>query len=120
MTDAPSMPSIRGKIRSPDAVGLTPLTICMYSGRKVSAPNMAKPMTKPMALAALKTRSRKSFSGITGSAAPRSARRNASASTTPRTAVKTLGTETHAHEIPPRLAKMMSDVAEPASSSDPK
>ena len=69
MTDAPSMPSISGRMRSPDAVGLTPLTICMNSGRKVSAPNMANPMTKPMALAALKTRSRKSFSGITGSAA---------------------------------------------------
>jgi hypothetical protein len=26
-----------------------------------------------------------------------------------------LGTETQAHEIPPRLAKMMSDVAEAAS-----
>ena len=63
------MPSISGRMRSPDAVGLTPLTICMYRGRKVSAPNMANPMTKPMELAALKTRSRKSFSGITGSAA---------------------------------------------------
>ena len=30
-----------------------------------------------------------------------------------------LGTETHAHEIPPRLAKMMSDVAEPARSRAP-
>ena len=119
MTDAPSMPSISGRMRSPDAVGLTPLTICMYSGRKVSAPNMAKPMTKPMALAALKTRSRNSFSGITGSAARRSAKRNATASTTPRTAVRMLGAETQAHEIPPRLAKMMSDVAEPASSNDP-
>ncbi len=120
MTDAPSMPSISGKIRSPEAVGLTPLTICMYSGRKVSAPNMANPMTKPMELAALKTLTRKSFSGITGSAAPCSAKRNATASTTPRTAVAMLGTETQAHEIPPRLAKMMSDVAEPASNSDPR
>ncbi len=81
---------------------------------------MANPMTKPMELAALKTRTRKSFSGITGSAATRSARRNATASTTPRTAVKMLGPETQAHEIPPRLAKMMSDVAEPASNSDPR
>ena len=80
---------------------------------------MANPMTKPMALAALKTRTRKSLSGITGSAAPRSANRKATASTTPRTAVAMLGDETQAHEIPPRLAKMMSDVAEPASSSAP-
>ena len=76
---------------------------------------MAKPMTKPMALAALKTRSRKSLSGITGSAAERSTKRKATASTTPRTAVAMLGTETQAHEIPPRLAKMMSDVADAAS-----
>ena len=34
---------------------------------------MANPITKPMALAALKTRTRKSFSGITGSAATFSA-----------------------------------------------
>ena len=34
---------------------------------------MAKPITKPMELAAVKTRTRKSFSGITGSAAARSA-----------------------------------------------
>jgi hypothetical protein len=91
----------------------------MYSGRKVSAPNMANPMTKPMALAALKTLSLKSLSGITGSAATRSTKRNATANATPRAAVATLGTETQAHEIPPRLAKMMSDVAEPARSSDP-
>ena len=113
------MPSISGRIRRPDAVGLTPLTICMYSGRKVSAPNMANPMTKPMALAALKTRSLKSLSGMTGSVAPRSANKNAPANTTPRTAVAMLGAETHAHEIPPKLAKMMSDVAEPARSSAP-
>ena len=30
-----------------------------------------------------------------------------------------LGSGAHAHEIPPRLAKRMSDVAEPASSSEP-
>ena len=82
------MPSISGKMRRPDTVGLTPLTFCMNSGRKVSAPNMAKPMTKPMALAAVKTRTRKSFSGITGSAATRSTKTKATASTTPSTAVR--------------------------------
>ena len=80
---------------------------------------MANPMTKPMELAALKTRIPKSFSGITGSAAPRSAKTKATARTTPTMAQAMLGRDAHAHEIPPRLAKSMSDVAEPASSSVP-
>ncbi len=80
---------------------------------------MAKPITKPMELAALKTRTRKSFSGITGSAATRSAWSQPTPNATPSTAVAMLGTDTHAHEIPPRLAKMMSDVAEPARRRDP-
>ena len=66
-----------GRRRKPDAVGLTPFTFCMNSGRNVSAPNMANPITKPMELAAVKTRTRNSDSGITGSAAPRSAKTNA-------------------------------------------
>ena len=113
------MPSISGKIRKPDAVGLMPFTFCMNKGRNVSAPNMAKPMTKPMALAAVKTRTRKSESGMTGSAAARSARTKATARTTPTVAQATLGTDPQAHEIPPRLAKRIRDVADPARSSDP-
>ena len=77
-----------GKMRRPDAVGLTPLTFCKKSGRNVSAPNMAKPITKPMALAAVKTRIRKRLSGITGSTARCSTSRKPAASTTPRPAVK--------------------------------
>ena len=108
-----------GRMRSPEAVGLTPFTFCMNNGRNVSAPNMAKPMTKPMALAAVKTRTRKSASGITGSAATRSAKTKATARTTPTTAQAMLGTDPQAHEIPPRLAKRMRDVADPARSSVP-
>ena len=36
--------------RTPDSVGLTPLTTWRKRGRKVRAPYMAKPTTKPMAL----------------------------------------------------------------------
>ncbi len=77
-----------GRIRSPDTVGLTPFTFCMNSGRKVSAPNIAKPITKPIALAEVKTRIRKSVKGMTGSAATRSTRTKATASTIPSTAVR--------------------------------
>ncbi len=114
------MPSMSGKMRSPDTVGLTPLTFWRNSGRNVRAPNMAKPITKPMALAALKTRTVNSFNGITGSAANRSAKKKPTASTTPRTAVEMLGAETQAHETPPKLAKTISDVADPASNTRPE
>jgi hypothetical protein len=49
---------------------------------------MAKPITKPIADAAVKTRILKSFKGITGSAAKRSTKTNATAKATPIAAVK--------------------------------
>ena len=88
MTEAPSMPTISGRMRRPETVGLTSFTFCMKSGRKVSAPNMAKPMTKPMELAAEKTRMRKSFMGMTGSAAAISTKTKATRSSTPIPAVR--------------------------------
>ena len=51
-----SRPAISGTSRSPEMVGLTPLTTCMYCGRKVIAPNIENPTTKPMALLTEKTR----------------------------------------------------------------
>ena len=38
-----SIPSMTGRIRSPDAVGLTPFTFCMNSGRKVKCPEHGQP-----------------------------------------------------------------------------
>ncbi len=72
-----SRPTISGSSRSPDTVGLTPLTICMYWGRYAIVPNKANPTTKPIALAAENTRLRNSFSGMTGSSARLSAQMNA-------------------------------------------
>src|SRR5258708_147206 len=47
-----SSPAISGSSRRPETVGLTPLTTCRYCGKYVSAPNIAKPTTKPIAEAA--------------------------------------------------------------------
>ena len=43
---------------------------------KMIAPNIAMPITKPIALATLNTRERNSFSGMIGSAARRSCQMN--------------------------------------------
>ena len=74
-----------GSMRRPDWVGLAPFTVWKKTGRKVRAPNMAKPTTKPTALAAEKTRLAKRRSGSTGSAARRSTTRNRAVATTPST-----------------------------------
>ena len=57
-------------------VGLSPRASWKKMGRKVRAPNMANPTTKPTALAAENTRLANSPRGITGSAARRSTTRN--------------------------------------------
>ena len=67
-----SSPAIRGRIWSPELVGLAPSTTWRNSGRYVTDPNRAKPTTRPIALVTLKTRSRNRWGGSTGSAARRS------------------------------------------------
>ena len=58
-----------GSSSRPDCVGETPRTICRYTGKNTIAPNIAKPMAKPMALDTEKIRLRNSRSGRIGSAA---------------------------------------------------
>ena len=76
------------------------------------APNMAKPTTKPMALAAENTRFLNSRSGMTGSLARRSATRNSSGQ---HHAGHRRGRPSPASprrsEVPPRLVKSTSAVA---------
>ena len=109
-----------GNSRNPDNVGLTFFTSCKKMGRKVSAPNMAKPMTKPMELAALNTLSRNSLSGITGSLARCSTTRKRRVATTPATTRATLLSDPQLHEMPPKLAKRMNNVAAPESMRVPR
>ncbi len=113
------MPPMSGRMRKPDKVGLIPFTFCKKSGRKVRAPNMANPMTKPMALADEKTRSPNSRSGMTGSLARCSARKKRRIRATPTNAQVTLCVEAQDHEMPPRLAKTINNVAPPESRTVP-
>ena len=84
-----------GNSRRPDWMALTPRTSWKNRGRKVRAPSMAKPTTKPMALAALKTRLANRGSGMIGSTARRSASRKRTAKTTPATARPMMNGEPH-------------------------
>ena len=94
-TEATNRPAIMGKSRTPDWMALTPFTSWRNRGRKVMAPNMAKPMTKPMALTALNTLLRKRASGRTGSTARRSAKRKATPDATPNTPRPMMKGEVH-------------------------
>ena len=62
------------------------------------APNMAKPTTKPMALAAANTLLAKRGSGINGSTARLSAHRNRSPNTTPATARPIMKGDVHSYD----------------------
>ena len=64
-------------------------------GRKVRAPNMANPKTKPTALAVENTRLANSPRGITGSAARRSTNKNRTVSTAPLRPMAMMGKELH-------------------------
>src|SRR5258706_3944608 len=90
-----SRPTISGSRCRPEIVGLTPRTICRYCGRYVSAPNIAKPTTKPIAEAAVNTGCLNRCSGSTGSAAPRSATTQPAVNTTARTASVMMGPDPH-------------------------
>jgi hypothetical protein len=73
-----------GSKYTPEMVGEIPRRTCKNSGRNASAPNMAKPAANPMPAQTEKTGLRNRRSGSTGSAARRSARHHAAASTTAR------------------------------------
>ena len=101
--EATSSPPINGKRRTPDSMGLMPRTSWKKRGRKVRAPNMANPTTKPMALAERNTEVANRLNGMTGSRARRSARTNATPKTTPATSSPSMNGDDHGYEVPPKL-----------------
>ena len=62
-------PTIIGVSISPLTVGDSPWTVCWNSGRKVIAPNMARPVKKVITMASEKFPLRNTCSGSIGSAA---------------------------------------------------
>jgi hypothetical protein len=91
--DVNSSPPMTGRSWRPDSVGLSPRTTCWNSGRNVSAPNSAKPTTRPTALVTANTRLRNSVGGRTGSRARFSATRNAPVAATASTPMPTMNGE---------------------------
>ena len=65
--EASRSPAIKGSVAKPDAVGLSPKTICRYSGRVSRAPNMPNPTSTPRTVAIENTRERKRRSGMIAS-----------------------------------------------------
>ena len=75
-------PIIIGVSASPLMVGDSPCTVCWYSGRNVSAPNMARPVRKVSAIVTEKFLFRNTCSGRIGSATRISTTQNAAAAAT--------------------------------------
>ena len=97
-------PSMSGMRTMPELVAETPMTFCMNSGMNTTAPNIATPNRNAVAVVTLKIESRKSPSGITGSAARRSTPTKIPTRATPATARPTISGEPHAYVVPPHTA----------------
>src|SRR5919202_6682955 len=94
-------PTTNGSIRSPAVVALAPSTICRYSGRKVTVPNIATPTRNPLRPADQNGRAANSDKGSTGSVARRSCATNALAATIATAPKATIVGESHAYCDPP-------------------
>src|SRR5262249_15964558 len=115
MIEVVSRPAISGSSRSPEMVGLTPLTICSYCGGHALAPNIATPRTKPTAVDAENPRLRNRGSGTTGSAARLSAQTNRAPQTTAIAPRMKIGEDDQAKVAPPSEVISPRLVAAPAS-----
>src|ERR1700761_9779737 len=69
-----SIPTTMGSVRSPEVVAETPFTYCIYVGRNVIAPNIAKPTTKDSTQHTVNTGLPNNRIGRIGSGARRSTR----------------------------------------------
>ena len=81
---------------------------------------MAKPTTRPTALAAEKTRLRNRYSGRTGSAARRSTSTNAAMAATAPMPRPMIGPDDQAQVVPPSEVSSTRQVAAAASSAVPR
>ena len=83
------------------------------------APNMARPITKPIALATRKTLEPNSDSGMIGSAARRSCQMKAASRATPAAARPRMAGEPQAYSFPPHVVRRMIALTPAVSSSAP-
>ncbi len=110
-------PSI-GRSSSPELVADAPCTDCWYSGRKRTAPNITKPVMKPMTDISVKLRLRKMCSGMTGSAALVCQKTKPTSAATPIPMSSMITAEPQAYSLPPQVVtstmEVMPTVSRPA------
>ena len=87
---------------------------------KMIAPNIAIPMAKPIALATLKMRERKSWSGRIGSAARLSCQTKAARRPTPTTPSPMISLEPQLYSEPPHVASRINAPTPPLRSPAPR
>ncbi len=108
-----------GSRSRPELVAEEPCTVCWYSGRKVIAPNMAKPSRKPMPEMRLKLRLANSPSGMIGSRARRSTRTNSARPSAASAARPRICVDRQAYWLPPQVVISTSAVIATVSSAAP-
>ena len=113
-------PSIIGVRARPLMVGDSPWTVCWYSGRNVSAPNMARPVRKVSAIVTEKFLLRKTCSGSIGSAALVSVTMNAIVAATVSRPRLMICPDPQRYSVPPQVASRINDVAARASRPPPR
>lgn len=97
------MASSIGRSSSPELVADAPWTVCWYSGRKSTAPNITKPAMKPTTDIRLKLRLRKMCSGMIGSAALVSTKTKPTREATPSAMSSMITAESQAYSEPPQV-----------------
>ncbi|CAM5706898.1 hypothetical protein SAURM35S_01525 [Streptomyces aurantiogriseus] len=112
-------PSI-GRSSSPELVADAPCTDCWYSGRKRVAPNITKPVMKPMTDIRVKLRLRKMCSGTIGSAALVCQNTNPTSAATPMPISSMIRAEPQAYSVPPQVVTSTMEVMPTVSSPAPR
>ncbi len=114
------MASSMGRSSSPELVAEAPCTDCWYSGRKSTAPNITKPAMKPTSDMRAKLRLRKMCSGMIGSAALVSTKRNPTREATPSAMSSMMTAEPQAYSVPPQVVTSTIAVMPTVSSAAPR
>ncbi len=102
--------AIIGSSRRPELVAEAPWTVCWNRGRKLIAPNIAKPSRKPISEMRVKLRFLNTCSGMIGSATRRSTGMKAAKVTTATATSPRICQEPQAYWLPPQVVMSTSAV----------
>jgi len=120
MIEVTITPTIIGVSSRPLTVADAPCTVCWYSGRKVNAPNIARPTRKLSPATSEKFRLRNRRSGSIGSVALASTSRNATVAATATAPRPMIRPDPQAYCVPPQVDTSTIAVAATASSAAPR